>query len=211
MRAIAKNLLKDAIKWRSALETAIEHQAFVMLFQPVILASNNEILARMRDNGELVSATVFLPMAKKLGLIIRMDQLVVEKTIKLLQHEKSAQNTCSLNLDINSLLDHVFQQWFLAFLQQYPKVACRIIIEVSECSLVYSGQAIKPFLGVIHKTGVRLLVDQVGLYVHNTRYIREYEIDYLKLHVSIVKNIDQRPEHQLFVTNLQGFAVLLMY
>lgn len=207
---ITKDLLKGAAKWCTTLETAIERQAFVMLFQPAVLTNNNEIhhheiLARMRDeNGRLITAAVFLPMAQKCALVAQVDRLVVEKTVKLLQYEKNAQDICSLNLHIDSLLDAEFQRWLVSFLQRYPNAACRIIIEVSEYALVYQGKSLKPFFHDMHKTGARLLVDQVGLYVLNTRYIRDYEIDYLKLHASIVKNIDQRSENQLFVKSLQG-------
>ncbi|MFT5164458.1 MAG: RNase E specificity factor CsrD [Alteromonadaceae bacterium] len=209
-RAIVKDLTKGSVKWRTALEAAIAHQAFVMLFQPAILTDNSEIhhheiLARMRtDNGHLASAAVFLPMAQKCGLVVKIDQLVVEKTIKLLQYENSVQDICSLNLHIDSLHNEDFQQWLLDYFQRYPNVACRIIIEVSEYQLVHQEQSLRSFFRQLHKTGARLLVDQVGLYVLNTQYVREYEIDYLKLHVSIVKNIDLRPENQLFVKSLQG-------
>ena len=182
----------------------------MLLFQPVILTDNSsihhhEILARMRnDNGQLVSAAVFLPMAQKFGMAHRVDQLMVEKTVKLLQYEKSAHDMCSLNLSMDSLLDGNFQRWFLEYLQQFPSAASRIIVEISEYPLVRQGQQLALFFRSVHRLGVRLLVDHVGLYVLNTQYIREYEIDYLKLHASIVKNIDSRAENQLFVKSLQG-------
>ncbi|NQZ07123.1 MAG: EAL domain-containing protein [Algicola sp.] len=207
---IVKDLAKGSVKWRTSLDLAINQQAFVLLFQPVMLTDNSvihhhEILARMRnDNGQLASAAVFLPMAQKFGMVARVDQLMVEKTIKLLQYEKSSHDICSLNLHVDSLLDTEFQRWLLDYLQRYPKAACRIIIEISEYHLVHKGAALRYFFRAVHKVGARLLVDHVGLYVLNTQYIREFEIDYLKLHVSVVKNIDSRPENQLFVKSLQG-------
>lgn len=208
--AIVKDLAKGSVKWRTSLDMAISQQAFVLLFQPVVMTDGNaihhhEILARMRnDNGQLASAQVFLPMVQKFGMVSRVDQLMVEKTIKLLQYEKGAQDICSLNLHLDSMLEPKFQQWLLSYLQKYPSAACRIIIEISEYQLVHKGMTLKYFFRALHKVGVRLLVDHVGLYVLNTQYIREYEIDYLKLHNSIVKNIDVRPENQLFVKSLQA-------
>lgn len=207
---IIKDLAKGSVKWRTSLDMAITQQAFVLLFQPVVMTGGNaihhhEILARMRnDNGQLANASVFLPMAQKFGMVARVDQLMVEKTIKLLQYEKGNKDICSLNLHLDSMLDLKFQQWLLSYLQQHPHAACRIIIEISEYQLVHKGVTLKYFFRALHKVGARLLVDHVGLYVLNTQYIREYEIDYLKLHNSIVKNIDVRAENQLFVKSLQG-------
>lgn len=205
---IVKDLAKGSVKWRTAIDSAINQQAFVLLFQPVTMTDNgtihhHEILARMRNsNGHLVSASIFLPMAQKFGMVSRVDQLMVEKTIKLLNYEKSGQDICSLNLHIDSLLDRQFQHWILGFLQAHPAAATRIIFEITEYSLVTCGSKLTGFFRALHKVGCRLLVDHVGLYVLNTQYIRQYEIDYLKLHVSVVKNIDSRPENQLFIKSL---------
>jgi len=205
---IVKDLAKGSVQWRTAIDSAINQHAFVLLFQPVTLTDNSiihhhEILARMRNsNGQLVSASIFLPMAQKFGMVMRVDQLMVEKTVKLLNYEKSAQDICSLNLHIDSLLDRTFQHWLLGYLQTHPNAAARIIFEVTEYSLVTNGGKLGDFFRGLHKVGARLLIDHVGLYVLSTQYIRQFEVDYLKLHVSVVKNIDSRPENQLFIKSL---------
>lgn len=205
---IIKDLAKGSVQWRTAIDAALSQQAFVVLFQPVMLADNtmthhHEILARMRNNnGQLVSAAVFLPMAQKFGMATRVDQLMVEKTVKLLDYDKTDQDICSLNLSIDSLLQVGFQNWLLAYLRAHAKVARRIIIELNEYALVTHGEHMVTFFRGLHKVGARMLVDQVGLYVLDTSYIRHYEVDYLKLHVSVVRNIDTRPENQLFIKSL---------
>lgn len=205
---IDKNFAKGSAQWRSTIDIALSKHAFVLLFQPVMLTDNtinhhNEILARMRNNnGQLVNASIFLPMAQKLGMINRIDQLMVEKTVNLLNYENGAQDICSLNLHIDSLLECSFQNWLLTYLQSHPKVTNRIIIEVSEYPLVTHGKSLVSFFAALHKVGIRLLIDHVGLYVLDTSYIRHYSVDYLKLHVSVVRNIDTRPENQLFVKSL---------
>lgn len=210
---IIKDLAKGSVQWRTAIDAALSQHAFVLLFQPVMLADNSEthhheILARMRNNnGKLVSAAVFLPMAQKFGMATRVDQLMVEKTVKLLDYDRTGQDICSLNLSIDSLLQTGFQNWMLAYLQAHSKVARRIIIEVNEYALVTHGNVLVKFFRDLHKIGARMLVDQVGLYVLDTSYIRHYEVDYLKLHVSVVRNIDSRPENQLFIKSLLGACV----
>ena len=207
---IIKDLAKGSVQWRTAIDAALSQHAFVLLFQPVMLVDNSvshhhEILARMRNsNGQLVSAAVFLPMAQKFGMATRVDQLMVEKTVKLLDYDKTGQDICSLNLSIDSLLQVGFQNWLLAYMQAHAKVARRMIIEVNEYALVTHGTSLVKFFHDLHKVGARMLVDQVGLYVLDTSYIRHYEVDYLKLHGSVVRNIDSRPENQLFIKSLLG-------
>ena len=134
----------------------------------------------------------------------RVDQLMVEKTVKLLDYDKTGRDICSLNISIESLLQTGFQNWLLAYFQAHCAVARRTIIEVNEYALVTHGHTLVKFFHDLHKVGGRMLVDQVGLYVLDTSYIRHYEVDYLKLHVSVVRNIDSRPENQLFIKSLLG-------
>ena len=141
-------------------------------------------------------------MAQKFGMATRVDQLMVEKTVKLLDYDKTDQDICSLNLSIDSLLQVGFQNWLLAYMQAHAKVARRIIIEVNEYALVTHGENLVKFFHGLHKVGARILADQVGLYVLDTSYIRHYEVDYLKLHGSVVRNIDSRPESQLFIKSI---------
>ena len=74
----------------------------MIFFQPVIASQSDqilhhEVLSKVRDNqGKLISARVFLPMAQKCGLNARVDLLVFEQVCRLLQYEKKQQEACSL-------------------------------------------------------------------------------------------------------------------
>ncbi|WP_199610741.1 EAL domain-containing protein [Flocculibacter collagenilyticus] len=208
--AIIKDMAKGSVRWRTAIEKALQREAFVMLFQPVIaiedeLPHHNEVLARMRDeHANLVNASVFLPMARKCGLVPQVDKLIITKTIKLLEYEEGYVEMCSFNLHCDSLNNKEFVDWLIAHLEAHPKACERLIVEIQEYYLVQQSESLKSILARIKATKVKLLVDHVGLYVVNTQYIKEHNIDYLKVHRSIVSNIDQRPENQLFIRSLQG-------
>ena len=59
----------------------------------------------------------------------------------------------------------------------------------------------------LNKTGFALVIDQVGLVIDNTVYVDELPLESVKLHPSVVRNIDQHLEQQLFVRGLiAGFA-----
>jgi RNase E specificity factor CsrD len=59
----------------------------------------------------------------------------------------------------------------------------------------------------LHRSGFSLIVDQVGLVIDNAVYVDELPLESVKLHPSVVRNIDQHLEQQLFVRGLiAGFA-----
>jgi RNase E specificity factor CsrD len=203
---------KGSLKWRTFLSHIITKNAFVIFFQPVISATNDEILhhevlTKVRDNdGSLISARVFLPMAKKCGLIQKIDLLVLKQVCRLLSYDNSQQDRCSLNLSIESLLSAKFIKQFISIIREYPNVHQRLIIEISEYHLVNHLEQLNPVLNELNKLGIKLLADKVGQYVVSAHYLKVCPIKMIKLHRSIVLNIQDKPENQIFIQSLKAIS-----
>ena len=71
-------------------------------------------------------------MAKKCGLSVKIDTLVVEQVFRLFQYEQNQQDACSLNLSIEAITDEAFQIMLFTKLAHSPELCKRIIIEISE-------------------------------------------------------------------------------
>ena len=203
---------KGSLKWRTFLNHVIEKNAFVIFFQPVISAIDerilhHEILSKVRDNdGSLVSARVFLPMAKKCGLIQQIDLLVFKQVCRLLTYDNNQNDYCSLNLSIESLLSEEFIKQFLHVLEEYPTIHEKLIIEISEYHLVNHLEQLQLSLTVLHQLGIKLLADKVGQYVVSSHYLTVCPIQSIKLHRSIVLNIHKKTENQIFVQSLKAIC-----
>lgn len=206
---VAAESAKGSLKWRTFLTRAIENNAFVLFFQPVISSENNdilhhEVLSKVRDgHGKLISARVFLPMAQKCGLSRQVDTLVFDQTCRLLKYEKSLQDSCSLNLSIESLLSDEFISHVFFVLGQSPDIARKLIIEISEYHLFTNITKLSPILQFLNELGVRILADKVGQYVVSADYLRICPISIVKLHRSIVQHIQERLENQVFIQSIK--------
>ncbi|WP_448213595.1 EAL domain-containing protein [Colwellia sp. MEBiC06753] len=207
---VAVETAKGSLKWRTFLTNAIEKNAFVIFFQPVIASQSDqilhhEVLSKVRDSqGKLISARVFLPMAQKCGLSVKVDSLVFEQVCRLLKYESNQRDACSLNLSIDTLLDEQFIEVMFTKLAQMPDIACRLIIEISEYHLVSHFNKLKPVISLLDELGVAILADKVGQYVVSTDYLAECPIRFLKLHRSIVYQIQQKIENQVFIQILKA-------
>ncbi len=62
----------------------------------------------------------------------------------------------------------------------------------------------RPVIKMLRALGCQVIVDQAGRTITSTHYIKDLDIDYLKLHRSLVKKIEQRQENQLFIRSLIG-------
>tara|TARA_R110000737_G_scaffold330931_1_gene346926 strand:+ start:582 stop:2432 length:1851 start_codon:yes stop_codon:yes gene_type:complete len=200
---------KGSLKWRTLLNAAIAGNGFVIFFQPVIACDSakvlhHEVLTKVRDkNGALISAGVFLPMAKKCGLKVQIDLLITEQVCRVLAYEQQQQDDCSINISIDSLLSKGFVEKFLSTLNRFANVKARVMIEISEYQLVNHLAELQPVIANLSTAGVKIVADKVGQYVVSAEYISAYPIYAMKLHRSIVIDIDKKIENQIFIQSLK--------
>ena len=199
--------VKGSVRWRSMIENAIAKQSFALLYQPVVghdmVIHHHEVLVRMADDkGELLSAKVFLPMARKCGLIPEVDRRVLLMMADTLAGHDV--HPISVNIHIDSWLNRDFCNWLIKYLKRNQDIADNIIFEVSEFELAQHAKKLSNILAAVKRYNSRIMVDQVGLYVVDTEYLNHLKIDFLKLHQSIVNHINTRPENQMFIRSLQG-------
>ncbi|MBU1391495.1 MAG: RNase E specificity factor CsrD [Gammaproteobacteria bacterium] len=219
--AIDEEFAKGSVRWRSFLENALVQRRFFPFSQPIIDSDGNEhhkeIFTRARDNqGALIRATLFIPMANKCGLMPQVERQIIERVLLLLSNElvdgvsntqtnkKPASQIYSINLSLDSLMSRAFTQWLKTTLLEYRHLTTRLIFEVSEDIVIQHQEKLQTKLDMIRKMGARLCVDHVGQQVVGTYYIRECHFDLIKLHRSIVRHIHLRPENQLFIRSLIG-------
>ena len=219
--AIDEEFAKGSVRWRSFLENALVQKRFFPFSQPIIDSDGNEhhkeIFTRSRDNqGALIRASLFIPMANKCGLMPQVERQIIERALLLLSNEptievsnlpsnvKSAPQRYSINLSLDSLMSRAFTQWLKTTLLEYRHLTPRLIFEVAEDIVIQHQQKLLPKLDMIRKMGARLCVDHVGEQVVGTYYIRECHFDLIKVHRSIVRHIHMRPENQLFIRSLIG-------
>lgn len=219
--AIDEEFTKGSVRWRSFLENALVQKRFFPFSQPVIDSDGNEhhkeIFTRSRDNqGALIRASLFIPMANKCGLMPQVERQIIERVLLLLSNEptievsnlpsnvKSVPQRYSINLSLDSLMSRAFTQWLKTTLLEYRHLTPRLIFEVAEDIVIQHQEKLLPKLDMIRKMGARLCVDHVGEQVVGTYYIRECHFDLIKVHRSIVRHIHMRPENQLFIRSLIG-------
>ncbi|ABZ78398.1 diguanylate cyclase/phosphodiesterase [Shewanella halifaxensis HAW-EB4] len=201
-------LSKGSVRWRSFLENVLVSKRVFLFSQPVVdsdsHAHHQEVTCRLRDTqGNLVRATLFLPMAIKCGLTPQIERQVIEMVMfDLLPKHKDNSLKFSINLSLDTLTSRAFVRWLKTTLLEYRHLAPRLIFEVNEDILVnHQKQLIAP-LDMINKMGASICVDRVGQQVVSTEYIHHYPISLIKLHRSIVNQIHLRAENQLFVRSL---------
>ncbi|QIR13357.1 RNase E specificity factor CsrD [Shewanella aestuarii] len=207
--AVDKEIAKGSVRWRSFLEYALVNKRFFVLTQPVFDSDNTqlhyEVFSRVRDNQDNeIRATLFIPMANKCGLMPQIERQVLERVLFELMPNNEL--TYSINLTLDSLTSRAFTRWIRTSLLEHRKLAERLVFEVSEEVFIKRehDEQVRKTLVMLSGMGAKLSVDHVGKQVVGTHYIQSFEFDYVKLDRSIVRQVHQRPENQLYIRSLIG-------
>ncbi|WP_350431981.1 RNase E specificity factor CsrD [Shewanella sp. H8] len=207
--ALDEEIAKGSVRWRSFLENTLVSKRFFTLQQAIVDSDDQilhyEVFSRARDSrGKDIRATLFIPMANKCGLMPQIERQILEQVLFRLMNDNTL--TYSINLSLDSLISRAFVRWIQSTLLEHRPLASRLIFEVSEDIIVKNQKntLLLKTLDMLRKMGAKLAVDNVGQYVVGSHYIQEYHFDLVKLHRSIVRQVHQRPENQLFIRSLIG-------
>nr|WP_301003583.1 EAL domain-containing protein [Arsukibacterium sp.] len=203
-----KPAAKGSVWWRSEITKALAQHRFSLSFQPVFSWQDQEllqqeVLVRLQSTeGENIPAAIFLPMAYSCGLTLQIDQHVLLRAAKLGSLESRSAIRCSVNINAHSLLSKDWQQWLEQAVIAGQLDSSQLALELTEHHLIRYYDKLKPVLDRVINLGFSLVVDQVGLTIDIPPYADDLAIESAKLHPSVVRNIDQHLEQQLFVRGL---------
>lgn len=205
---LPKSGVKGSVRWRVTLENALEKGNFALSTQPVEVISG-EVAAYqssliLKEADAVISSNIFMPMARKCGLIPQLDMMALELSLTELLKQKSV--PLAVRIHIDSWLNRDFDVWLVRFLKKHAELAPRLIFEVSEFDLINNLNSVKPLLKVVKRYGAKVMVVQVGFYVVDLGYLNSVPVDSLMLHKSIGSNIITHKENQMFVRSLNGVA-----
>ncbi|WP_082098824.1 putative bifunctional diguanylate cyclase/phosphodiesterase [Demequina iriomotensis] len=181
------------------LARAIEHGDLVLHYQPILeLASRTvvgyEALVRWQHptRGLLLPAS-FLPLISDRGLAATAGTALVEQAAQFLSRTPSDTTWVSLNVSADQLGDSEFADGVLAAIGRHHLSPQRVVIELTEASLVAPNTRIRHELTELRNAGVPILLDDFGTGVSPLSYLRDLPVSGVKLDMSFVAGIPEDP------------------
>lgn len=203
---------RPAGDWRAFIEKALEQNNITLLYQPVVSCPeqqlmHKEVLVRIPDDdGELIPAGVFLPVAESVGLAAAIDEAVVDKVVKALLDDPAIQGRFAINLSPQSLSNTGFVEWLEQTLSQHEDIASRLIFEFPEYGAVANLSQLKGLIDRLSRFGTMFSLDHFGRSFSSLAYLRSLRVDYLKVDGSYLRTLDQNKDHQFFIQALADIA-----
>ncbi|WP_333853511.1 RNase E specificity factor CsrD [Leclercia sp.] len=193
------------VRWRTLIEQMLTRGGPRIYQKPAVLANgqvhHRELMCRIFDGNEEVVSAEYLPMVLQFGLSEEYDRQQISRLMPFLSFWP--EEHLALQVTVESLIRPRFQRWLRDVLMQCEKSQRRrIIFELAEADVCQHISRLQPVVRLINALGARVAVTQAGLTLVSTSWIKALEVELLKLHPGLVRNIEKRTENQLLVQSL---------
>jgi RNase E specificity factor CsrD len=198
--------------WRQEIDSVIENQRITLLLQPIHPTGRNskvygEILARfLNSNNEMLPTASFIAMAEKLDKIVAIDRLIIDTSINEIINKNMFEHSFGINISTRSISDEHFMIWLERKLLREPKVATRLVFEITEYGLQQNIKTSKRLIDMLHRVGSRITVERFGVGLTSFKFFRDLTPDYIKMDSSYTRDIDDDKNNQYFLRLMVDLA-----
>lgn len=204
--SVYEDSMHAAVLRRAELEaeirSAIGKSEFQLFYQPIIDLSSRAIVAvetLLRWNhprGVLIGPAEFIPIAEEANLIGQLGQWVLENACS--DAARWQEKYCpadpfavSVNISGRQFMDAAFLTTVEAAYTAAGLPPEKLILEITESTMLINTEATIEKLKLIRGLGVRLAVDDFGTGYSSLSYLNRFPVDILKIDRSFVEKIDE--------------------
>ena len=191
------------LKLINEIRVALVDNQFEVYFHPIIDLKTGQIVkaeALLRWQHPLrgmASQMEIIPLAEETGLIVEIGDWVFREAARWASRWQAL---CPGGLQIGVNMSPVqFQaegehiaEWF-TYMQELGLSGKHIVIEITEGLLLHVDNAISDILQRFKDAGIQVSIDDFGTGYSALSYLKKFDIDYLKIDLSFVRDLETDP------------------
>ncbi len=197
----------------------IDDEQFMLYCQPIVPLSievpaqhHYEVLIRkISTDGQIILPTLFIPSAERYHLMPNIDRWVIRNTFAAYREmlDKSA-DKCNYVFSINlsgtslgdkSLLGYIREQLIIYAIP--PKSIC---FEITETAAIVNLKNTISLFAALRKLGCSFALDDFGSGMSSFTYLKNFEVDYLKIDGAFVKEMHINKIDHAMVRSIHSVA-----
>ncbi len=206
------------MRWVQRLHDAMDNNRFVLHGQHIrsLTPGNNEIdhieiLLRLRDPNtrRLIPPGAFLPAAERYGLLVQLDKWVVSNLLRSIHVFNTMYPDGQrywINLSGASLSDEEFSKLLPELVKESGVEPGSVNFEITETVVIRNLGNASKLIGDLHDLGCEIALDDFGSSLSSLAYLKQLNVDYLKIDGSFVKDIVTDEVDRIFVKSIIDIA-----
>ncbi len=198
---------KNNLIWTQKISQALSENRIVVFYQPIFDALGNiiyyEVLVRLieKDNS-VVSPYFFLDIAKKSNQYIQITKKVIEQAFDTF---KDNNLSFSINLGFEDIDNDSVRELLRERLQVFERPE-RFTVEILESVSAINYKKVKEFIAELKQYGCKIAIDDFGSGYSNFERVLNFDVDYIKIDGSLIKNIDKDENMRKIAESVVHFA-----
>jgi diguanylate cyclase (GGDEF)-like protein len=194
---------RGEMQWVSRIHAALEENRLRLYWQeitplqtaPGTTGRHVELLLRMLDEqGREIRPMAFIPAAERYLIMPLLDIWVIDF---LLQSFKGCMDSpgglgktlFAINLSGISLKDPGFRQGLLDKLAAHPGIGAHLCFEITETAAIGNLTVVNGFIQAVRQHHCQFALDDFGSGLSSFGYLKNLQVDFLKIDGSFVKNM----------------------
>jgi diguanylate cyclase (GGDEF)-like protein/PAS domain S-box-containing protein len=207
----------ERLETEHGLRRALEHEEFVVRYQPNVRISSGEIVgfeALVRwehpERGLLLPEE-FVPLAEETGLIVPIGERVLEEACRRAREWQQQRSSdppvvVCVNLSARQFRESSLAETIARILDEIGLDPRYLFLEVTESTTMSDAVATVAALEQLQDLGVRVMIDDFGTGYSSLSYLERFPVDYVKIHRSFVGGLGKDPGAAVLVSGVIHLA-----
>ncbi|WP_057832442.1 putative bifunctional diguanylate cyclase/phosphodiesterase [Colwellia sp. TT2012] len=199
-------------RWAAKIPQMIINQKFCLYGQSIVPLQSKEAIGHIEilirgidENGQIIPPGLFLPAAERFGLMPKIDRWVIET---LLATNLDENVHYSVNMSAHTLADKAYLPKLVKLITESGK-GHQLIFEITESAAMTSIETAQEYIRTLKAIGCRFSLDDFGSGFSSFAYLRDLQVDYLKIDGSLIKVLGRNPSDAALVQAIVNMAASL--
>src|SRR5690606_23737134 len=177
---------------------ALQEEQFLLLYQPIVeldtgRISKVECLVRWSHPTKgMLGPGVFVPFAEDTGIINEMGEWVFREAVRQMSEWRNIAPTLQAGVNVSPVQFAgrvMCPDVWLAHLEDMGMNASSVVVEITERMLMDADDHVRSKLIAFRDAGVQVALDDFGTGYSSMSYLKRFDIDYIKIDQSFVRNL----------------------